>query len=367
MPAPWWAPEDAEQIPSPALLIYPDRVERNVRKMVEMAGDPARLRPHVKTHKLEPIIQLQLRHGITRFKCATIAEAEMTAHAGAADVLLAYPTLGPNVPRLANLAAAFPRTRFSALVDSQEGLTQLDQGYANTERPLPVFVDLDCGMHRTGIAPGPAAAALYEKLSASRALRPAGLHAYDGHLHQSDPAERLQACREAFAPIEAFRQELIRSGYSVPDLIAGGTPTFPIHARNPGWQCAPGTTVLWDFGYSDKFKDLPFEWAGVLMTRVVSRPSSERFCLDLGHKAVASENPPPRVRFLDDLSVEPVGHSEEHLVIESAADLKVGQALYAIPRHICPTVALHSEVWFVEKGKPSRAVEVTARSRRLHF
>src|ERR1043166_1987872 len=113
----WHNVANVEDVPSPALLVYPERVEENVRRMIRMAGGPARLRTHVKTHKLAEVVQMEMVHGITRFKCATIAEAEMTAGGGAADVLFAYQPVGPNVTRLIELIKTFPNTRFSALAD----------------------------------------------------------------------------------------------------------------------------------------------------------------------------------------------------------------------------------------------------------
>jgi D-serine deaminase-like pyridoxal phosphate-dependent protein len=95
----WYELTNHEAVASPALLVYPDRVCENIRRMIALAGGVERLRPHMKTHKLAPIIALQRAAGITKFKCATIAEAEVTAGAGAAEVLLSYPLVGPNLGR----------------------------------------------------------------------------------------------------------------------------------------------------------------------------------------------------------------------------------------------------------------------------
>src|SRR5262245_56813352 len=103
-PTNWFVLENDADVASPGLLVYPDRVEENIRRMIALVGNIERLRPHMKTHKMPDIIRLQLRHGIRRFKCATIAEAEMTAGAGAKDVLLAYQPVGPNVSRFLLLA-----------------------------------------------------------------------------------------------------------------------------------------------------------------------------------------------------------------------------------------------------------------------
>lgn len=356
---------DLGQIPSPALLIFQERVDENHRRMIAMAGGPDRLRPHVKTHKLAPLVRQELDLGITRFKCATIAEAEMTATAGAPDVLLAYPLVGPNVRRFHALIRAFPRTRFSTLVDDPAAAQAL--GHHDLPRPVDVLIDLDIGQHRTGVAPGLAAIELAHLVHRTPGLRLDGLHAYDGHIHDTNPAARRAACQAAFEPVETLRTELERAGMTVPRIVAGGTPTFPFHAQRSGIECSPGTCVLWDAGYGAKMPDLDFLPAAVLLGRVVSRPTPTRLCLDLGHKAVASEMAHPRVQLLDLPQAIPVAHNEEHLVVETpdAERWPVGSAVLGIPWHVCPTVALHSEVWVIRQGRVSDRWRVEARARQL--
>jgi D-serine deaminase-like pyridoxal phosphate-dependent protein len=228
-------------------------------------------------------------------------------------------------------------------------------------------VDLDVGQHRTGVAPGEKAIGLVHSILSMRGLAFGGLHAYDGHLHQTDPAARREACEAAFQPVAAMREELDAMGIAVPGIVAGGTPTFPFHAARGGVECSPGTCVLWDAGYQSQLADLEFQAAAILLTRVVSRPTSERICLDLGHKAVGSEMPHPRVCFLNLPEARAVAHNEEHLVVETprAGEWSVGDCVYGIPWHICPTVALHSEVWWVEEGEARERWEVVGRARRL--
>jgi D-serine deaminase-like pyridoxal phosphate-dependent protein len=232
---------------------------------------------------------------------------------------------------------------------------------------LDVLLDVDCGQHRTGVPADRLAAELYRQIAATPGLRAAGLHAYDGHIHEADPALRRTQCESDFAPVTKLRSELENAGLPVPALVAGGSPTFPFHAAHADRECSPGTTVLWDFGYSDKFADLPFLPAAILLTRVVSKPAPNRLCLDLGHKAVAAENPHPRVRLLELADAQAVTHSEEHLVIETprAAEFAVGDVLHGIPRHVCPTVALYSEATVVRAGAASACWPITARARRI--
>ncbi|MSR66769.1 MAG: D-TA family PLP-dependent enzyme [Pedosphaera sp.] len=337
--------------------------------MLRMAGGPGQLRPHVKTHKLGELVRLQCSRGIHKFKCATLAEMEMTAAAGAADVLLAFQPTGPNARRILVLAKAFPATRFSAVVDDLSVLVSISKVFESASKPLGIFLDLDCGMHRTGIEPGDTAFDIYKRICQMPGIEPRGLHCYDGHNNAADPMERERISAAEFAPILALRERCVRAGLPVPTLIASGTPTFPVHARHDDRECSPGTTILWDFGYGDRYPDLPFQHAAILFTRVISKPGSDRVCVDLGHKSVAAENPHPRVRFLNLSSCEAVMHSEEHLVLVTpdAHRLNVGDCLYGVPRHICPTVALHEEALVVQDGRVSARWPITARRRQLSF
>jgi D-serine deaminase-like pyridoxal phosphate-dependent protein len=364
---PWYNVDNVAAVPSPALLVYPDRVERNIRRMVETIGDAGRLRPHVKTTKMREVVGLHLDQGITRFKCATIAEAEMTADAGATDVLLAYQPVGPNVARFVRLGQVFPATRFSAIVDDEGAIDALSAAAVGAGVTLPLFLDLDGGMHRTGISPGPRALDLYRRLSTSPGLAAAGLHMYDGHVRGTDPEARRRAADETFAQAQSMREAILGAGLAVPSMVVGGTPSFPFHAARPDVECSPGTTAFWDAGYATLLPDMPFEPALLLLTRVVSRPGSNRLCLDLGHKAVAAENPHPRVVLFGLEDATAVGHSEEHLVLETprAADFPVGSVLYGVPWHVCPTVALHDQAVVVRDGRADGHWRVAARGRTL--
>jgi D-serine deaminase-like pyridoxal phosphate-dependent protein len=352
---------------SPGLLVFPDRIEANLRQMLAMVGEAGRLRPHVKTHKLAQIVSCQVGLGITKCKAATIAEAEMAAGAGATDVLLASQPVGPNVARLLTLARAFPRVAVSTIADDGGVIADLAAAATAASQTIEVLLDLNIGQNRTGATPGPRAVELYQQIAHTPGLRAGGLHAYDGHLHQSDRTERAAASDAAIAPVMALRAELQKQGLPVPRLVCGGTPTFPLHAERAGVECSPGTCVLWDAGYATKLPDLKFQNAAVLITRVISRPASNRLCLDLGHKSVASEMPHPRVIFPELPDAQAVGHNEEHLVLETrrAAEFPVGTVLYGLPWHICPTVALHDRVQIVRGGRVGESWPVTARARRL--
>lgn len=387
----WYQIANADEVDSPALLVYPDRAEENVRRMIKIVGDVRRLRPHMKTHKLPELIRLQLAQGITKYKCATIAEAEMTAACGGAEVLLAHQPIGPKVRRFVELVRKFPRTKFSTIADEASVIRELSAACVPAQVTVEVLLDVDCGMHRTGIEPGPRAVELYRLLTrlhepspraspphpalspgggegkARAGIMPGGLHAYDGHIREPDPAKRAEICEAALAAVRTLREDLLQAGLPVPRLVAGGTPTFPIHARHTDVECSPGTCVFWDAGYGAKCPDMDFLNAALVLTRVVSKPGGNRLCLDLGHKSIASENPHPRVDFLNLPDAKAVSHSEEHLVVETerAREMELGACLYGVPWHVCPTVALHAEAVVVREGRAQQRWEVVGRNRRL--
>jgi D-serine deaminase-like pyridoxal phosphate-dependent protein len=358
---------EPEELLSPSLLIYKDLVQQNLSRMMTMAGGTGRLRPHVKTHKMAAIVRMESELGITKHKCATIAEAEMLAAAGAKDVLLAYPLVGPNLVRLARLVREYRFTTFRVIVDHPDAAKALSQALEKAERPVPVLLDLEVGMGRTGIDPGEPAAELYALIARLPGLVPDGLHAYDGQINDTDLVARREAVSKTQELTLGLRDRLIQGGLPVPRLVLGGTPSFPIHAELdlPGVECSPGTIVLHDHNYATRYPDLPFVPAALLLTRVVSHPRPGRLCLDLGHKAVAADPVGPRVHLIDLPDPKFVGHSEEHLVVEtSGADrYPLGTWLLGIPAHICPTSALHRRAYVISAGRLVDEWDVTARDR----
>jgi D-serine deaminase-like pyridoxal phosphate-dependent protein len=362
---------DPSQVFSPGLVFYKDLIARNLANLVARVGNPERLRPHVKTHKTREIARMELEAGITKQKCATIAEAEMLAQCGVPDVLLSYPIVGPNCRRLAQLVRKFPASRFSTLFDHADGLAQLSQAFVEAGQTIDVLLDVDVGQHRTGIAPGPAAQQLYEQMARTPGLRPGGLHVYDGHTHQHAVEERQAAVEAQLRPVLEMRQALERAGLPVPRLVLGGTPTFPIYARLDiaGAECSPGTCVLNDYNYGNWFPDLgEFVPAALVLTRVISRPTPRRITFDLGYKAVASDPPAGKRCFLLDFPEhETVLQNEEHLVVETSAAerYRPGDVAYAMPAHICPTCALHQFAYVAEGGEIVGRWEIAARDRML--
>ena len=363
----WYLLDNTNEVHTPSLLIYPNRIEANIKKMIDIAGGPDRLRPHVKTHKMSEIIKLQMKYGILKFKCATIAETEMAAGCGASDILLAVQPVGPNIDRFFKLKQEFKKAKISCIADNEDIIIQLSDMARKTGLVTNVWLDINSGMNRTGVIPGEKAARLFKRIMDSPMLIAEGLHVYDGHIHEPDFTKRKLLCDEGFISITSLVEDLKSDGISPVKIIAGGTPTFPVHASREDIELSPGTLLLWDWGYSSSFSDMDFLHAAVLVTRVISKPAKDLLCLDLGHKSVASEMPQPRINFLNIQKYAIINHNEEHMVIRTgeAAKYKTGDLLYGIPWHICPTVDRHDSVYVINDHKLTGQWSVEARKRKI--
>ncbi|GGF18648.1 D-TA family PLP-dependent enzyme [Echinicola rosea] len=366
----WYEIKDVEAIDSPVLAVYPKRVKSNIGRLKSMVKEVSQLQPHIKTVKCLEVVKMLMDAGIDKFKCATIAEAEMLGMAGAKEVLIAYPMVGPKVDRMIKLMLVYQDTEFSCLVDCPEQARHLSAHTYQADVYLRVFMDLNVGTDRTGVRPLAEAKELYDYCKATSHLITMGLHIYDGHIRHQDFEQRKEACQAAFAPVETLAK-WAREKYPVElKVIAGGSPTFPVHAEREAVTCSPGTFAYWDKGYQESLPEQSFDFAAVLMTRVISRPGKNLLCLDLGYKSVASEGPlEKRVWFPEYPSWAMVSHSEEHLVVKvpEGEVLPVGNVVYAIPYHICPTVAMYDKVLTVENNKVAGEWKTLARKRRINI
>jgi len=361
----WYEAVNVDEYDSPALFIYPDRIKYNIRTLLEI-GKAADFRPHVKTNKIAEVCEMMLAAGIKKFKAATIAEAEMLAMIKAPDVLIAYPVTNTKIKRLIRLIEKYPDTRFSCLVDHADGAKAISDLFSVANLKAAVYMDLNLGMNRTGILPENAIA-LYQKMKSLPAIQLMGVHSYDGHIRDREVEERRKKVEQAFAPVLVLKRELEKLEGHPMTLIAGGTPTGLIHAAEGNRESSPGTFIFWDKGYADLLPEQNFEWAAVVISRVISIPAPDMICVDLGHKSVAAENPQPRVFFLNAPGAVPVSQSEEHLVlkVQDATRFKTGDVLYGIPLHICPTVALYEKAYLVENNRVNGYWKIIARNREI--
>ena len=359
--------QNVEDIPSPALVVYLDLVRQNIeRAITTVDGDVSKLRPHAKTHKTAKIIEMEREAGILKQKCATLREAEMLAQNRIEDILIAYQMVGPNINRFVSLQERYPNADFKVIVDHQEALTALSAAAAKQGLNVKVMLDLDVGMHRTGVPVGKAAVEIYESIDRLDGLQPWGLHVYDGHIHNEDLTARRAACNQSLAQTEEMQDMLSAKGLTVPLIVMGGTPTFPIYAQTPGVEASPGTFVFHDYGYATHYPDLGFTPAALLLSRIISIPTPNRITLDLGHKAIAADPDGVRGIILNIDNAEVDKQHEEHWAVNipEGTPIHIGQEVYVCPTHICPCVALHPFYYVIDAdGTCQGTWEVTARNR----
>jgi len=323
------------------MLVFQDLMEHNIKSVCELVGGGENLIAHVKTHKSAAVAKKQVEQGIAGFKCATLKELEMVLEAGAEKAILTYPQCQEiKVERLCDLTASYPDAWIAAIISSPFHLKVLSAVATRREQSIQVMLDLDVGMHRTGIGFGAGATTLYRQIDAEPSLQASGLHLYDGHENFIDLNERAASAEGHIESLNAFKQQLEAAGLPVPLMVAGGSWSFPYYARAEGIYGSPGTFIYWDAGYVKDMADMPFRCAALILTQVVDRyPDAGTITTDLGCKGISSDLLlEERATLLGHESAEMVWQSEEHAMFRIAGDMpEVGDYLLAVPGHICPT------------------------------
>lgn len=364
----WYTVENVSELDSPALLLYHKRVQQNIDRMIHMAGNADRLLVHVKTNKMPGVVKMLLASGISRFKCATLAEAAMVARAGGRYLILAHQLVGPKINSLVQLRRQFPDVFMASLVDCREQADRHQKIFASTGLIADVFLDINNGMDRSGHPLDDQLLPLYSYLQQQPGLRCHGLHIYDGHWRDTDFNTRKEKIDQDFRGIEELLAAIQMEGLPRPMVVAGGTPSFTTHLLRKDTYCSPGTCVLWDWGYGEKLSEQTFDFAALVLSRVISKPAPGIISIDLGHKAIAAENSiDKRVRFLNLENYQLLSQSEEHGVLQVTDwdKWQVGDVLYGVPYHICPTVNLYDRAYVVREGKAMESWEVLGSSRKI--
>jgi D-serine deaminase-like pyridoxal phosphate-dependent protein len=343
---------DPDALETPAMVLFQGMMDHNIRNVCEMVGGGENLMAHVKTHKSEAVARRQLELGISGFKCATLKELEMVLSAGAPKAILAYPQgQASKIDRLCDLVASYPNAWIATVVSAPHHIDVLSTVSTRRKQLLRVMLDLDAGMHRTGIEMGEDAKKLYRDIHAHDYLQPSGFHLYDGHENFSDLEQREAAAQQHIEALQEFQQQVEAEDMPVPCVVAGGTYSFAYYARTDGMYGSPGTTVYWDAGYGEAMPDMPFRPAALVLTQVVDRfPDAGTITTDLGNKGVSADLPvDERAFILGHDAARLVSQSEEHGVFQIPGELpEVGDYLLAVPGHICPTTIRYPGIHVID-------------------
>lgn len=359
--------ETPELIQTPALLVYPEIVDANIRTTLRLlGGDCSRWRPHVKTIKLRFVINRLIEHGVKHFKCATTLELLTSCQARASDVLIAFPVQGANARRVQCIASQYPATRVSVLIENPDSIATWAAG------GVELFIDVNPGMNRTGIDQE----RIEEITRLAHCIQKAklvfrGVHYYEGHIAELPLPERTAVAHRGYNQLMKIVAALNRAGTPAMSVITSGTPTFlcalsycDFRNAELRHQVSPGTLL---YGDTNSLGQLPSEGyrpASVVLARVVSRPSNRRLTCDAGHKALAIDCGVPNCAVLGHCDLQPGQPSEEHLPIDipvGAQPPSVGDYLYLLPRHVCPTVNNFDDALLISQNRIVAMEHVTAR------
>jgi D-serine deaminase-like pyridoxal phosphate-dependent protein len=354
---------------TPALLVDLDRLERNLDRTASYASTHGlALRPHVKTHKSPVIAEAQLARGARGLTCATPYEAEVMA-AVCDDLLVAYPPVG--AARARRLAALPRDVRLTVALDSTQAVAEIAEAARDARRNVAVYVELDLGMHRVGVAGTETAIAIARRVKAESSLEFSGLAFYPGHIREP-VGEQGKKLHEIGAALERALDEFAGAGIR-PRVVSGGsTPTLWRTHDIPGvTEFRPGTYV-----YNDRTTAAigACEWddcALTVLATVVSTAVPGQAVIDAGTKALGRE--PVRGaagegfgQLLEHPEVLVTRMSEEHGVLElgdTSWRPAVGEQVRVVPNHVCIVVHLGDLVYGMREGRVETSWPVAARGR----
>jgi D-serine deaminase-like pyridoxal phosphate-dependent protein len=359
-----YALKDASRLLTPALLVYMEYVDSNIEATMRMVGgDANRWRPHIKTAKIPAVLRRMMAHGVRVFKCSTTLELLTACEAGADDVLLAFAVTGANADRAVQIARQFSQTRVSVLIEAAEQV----RFWRGTG--LGVFIDVNPGMDRTGIGQERADEVLKLARAAGSDFR--GLHYYDGHMSGVPPSEREFQAHRGYDRLLDIVKALSLAGVPVEEVITSGTPAAPYGYSYAGFangefvhRISPGTVIYNDTTSLEQLRGFGYRPAVAILSTVISHPTLARVTCDAGHKSVSADAGVPTCSVIGQARLQPLKPSEEHLPLEVGAGAPmpaIGDKLYLIPRHVCPTVNNFDQALIVADGKICGIESVSAR------
>ncbi len=366
--SPWKAAQPGDPvvaIETPALVLDLDAFERNLKRMADaLRGRNVRLRAHAKSHKCPEIALRQVALGAVGICCQKVSEAAVFVEAGIGDILVTNQVMGDT--KLRRLASLARKARIGVLADHPrqvQALAEAAQAHAVT---LDVYVEVNVGANRCGVAPGDEAVQLARQIVRSKGLRFAGLQCYHGPAqHLRSPQQRSAAIEEAIEAARMTRDAIEACGIAVERVTGAGTGTF-LHERDSGVfnELQAGSYVFLDRDYGDNERgdgDVPFEHALFVRTTVMSRANPQRAIVDAGLKASSVDSGMPVVWQRPDLRYMKAADEHGVLATVDAAAVSLGDVLMLVPGHCDPTVNLYDELVCVRGDRVEALWPVAAR------
>jgi 3-hydroxy-D-aspartate aldolase len=348
-----------DEVDTPALILDLSSFEKNQQTLFDSVKKRSiRVRPHAKTHKCPEVGKRQIAMGAVGMCCQKVSEAEAMVDGGIADVLITNEIVGAR--KIERLAALSRRAKIGVCVDSAENVLQLKASGAM----LDVYIELEVGMRRCGVAPGEPLVALAREITNSPNLRFAGLHAYHGR------AQHIRSMEERHAAIETAAQHVFhtkklleKAKIPCPIVTGAGSGTFMLEVEAGAWdEIQPGSYAFMDADYAKNEWAAPlprFVHALFVLSTVMSRPSADRAIVDAGLKASSVDSGMPTVWGRESLRYTRA--SDEHGWLEGHPLPTLGEKLLLVPGHCDPTINLYDWYVCVRKGFVEDLWPITAR------
>ena len=328
-----------ERIDTPEPIVVIDTLQSNVSLMQDFANSRGLgLRPHVKTHKCLEIGRLQMDAGACGITAGTVREAEVFAADGFSDIFIAYPiwAAGSKSGRIRRLAESI---RLRVGIDSRAASDRLAESMHGASSRLQVVVEVDCGAHRSGVAPE--AAGDLARYAAKVGLEPVGIYTYPGQ-GGSGPAARRPAADEQLVALAIAAQSLLAAGIEPVVVSAGSTPTVEYSDRAPITEIRPGEYVFCDLDNLRLGACVENQVALFVAATVVSDTMPDHVIVDVGTKALGREGSPQkgygRAVGVGDGRLLKLNEYHGFLAVDSASRPVVGTVLAVVPNHVCPVV-----------------------------
>ncbi|MBW9065862.1 D-TA family PLP-dependent enzyme [Rhizobium herbae] len=348
-----------QTVNTPAVLVDLDTARRNIERFQIYAdAHGLKVRPHIKTHKLPAVAEMQLRAGAVGITCQKVSEAEAMV-AGSPeirDVLITYNILGTE--KLEHLASLARKVTLSVVADNETVIDGLSHAFASQPTPLAVLVECNTGADRCGVPTPEAAAALARRIANAPGLVFGGLMTYP-------PTGAAAAVESFMTRAKAFIEA---AGMKVPVVTSGGTPSMMQAAEAPvTTEYRPGTYVYNDRSLVSRGVCGWEDCALTVLATVVSVPAENRAIIDAGSKTLTSDllglSGYGHVLGRDDISIDQLSEEHGRLVSDGPINLEVGDKLRIVPNHACVVTNMVDAVNVVEHGEISAVWPVVARGR----
>ncbi len=358
------------ELETPAVVVDLDAMERNLARLASYtAAHGLQLRPHTKTHKIPAIAKMQVESGCSGITVAKAGEAEVMAHAGLDNILIAYPIFG--AAKLGRVAELAREKRITVAVDSEVTARALSEAAVHAGSTIHLLVEVDVGMRRCGVARPEGALELARAMAKLPGVRFAGITFYPGHIwlapHEQAPA--IQAVAELVGATIGLLKE---HGFECGIVSGGSTPSaYNSHLLPLLTEIRPGTYVFndrntWGVGACELA-----DCALRVMVTVVSNAVPGRAIIDGGSKTFSMDRWFSGTReghglIAEDPQVLFETMSEEHGHLDTSKAERgpaVGDRLSVIPNHVCACVNLHDRIWYHRGGVVQGSWEVAGRGK----